>query len=283
MDRTLPAFERRCIRAGPLRSALLLGRIALLFTSRRALPARRLAALGARAASSTGWAACGQTLPAFERRCIRAGPLRSALLLGRIALLFTSRRALPARRLAALGARAASSAGWAACGQTLPAFERRCIRAGPLRSALLLGRIALLFTSRRALPARRLAALGARAASSTGWAACGQTLPAFERRCIRAGPLRSALLLGRIALLFTSRRALPARRLAALGARAASSAGWAACGQTLPAFERRCIRAGPLRSALLLGRIALLFTSRRALPARRLAALGARAASSAGC
>ena len=36
-----------------------------------------------------------------------------------------------------------------------------------LRSALLLGRIAVLFPSRRALPARRLAALGARAALST--------------------------------------------------------------------------------------------------------------------
>ena len=36
-----------------LRSALLLGRIALLFTSRRALPARRLAALGARGTLST--------------------------------------------------------------------------------------------------------------------------------------------------------------------------------------------------------------------------------------
>ena len=36
--------------------------------------------------------------------------------------------------------------------------------------------------------------------------------PAFERRCIRVGPLRSALLLGRIAVLFTSRRALPARQ-----------------------------------------------------------------------
>ena len=44
---------------------------------------------------------------------------------------------------------------------------------------------------------------------------------AFERRCTRAGPLRSALLLGRMALPFTSRRALPARRLTALGARAA--------------------------------------------------------------
>ncbi len=36
-----------------------------------------------------------------------------------------------------------------------------------LRSSLLLGRIDLLFTSRRALPARRLAALGARADLST--------------------------------------------------------------------------------------------------------------------
>ncbi|MDE2983965.1 MAG: type II toxin-antitoxin system HicA family toxin, partial [Gemmatimonadota bacterium] len=33
-------------------------------------------------------------------------------------------------------------------------------------------------------------------------AAREQNPPAFERRCIRAGPLRSALLLGRIALLF---------------------------------------------------------------------------------
>ena len=48
-----------------------------------------------------------------------------------------------------------------------PAFERRCIRAGPLRSALLLGRIAVLFPSRPALPARRLTGLGARADSFT--------------------------------------------------------------------------------------------------------------------
>ncbi len=78
VDKIPPAFERRCIRAGrfalpihdvkktlhyvnhsihsvtpTLRSALLLGRIALLFTFRRALPARRLAALGARSALST--------------------------------------------------------------------------------------------------------------------------------------------------------------------------------------------------------------------------------------
>ena len=79
------------------------------------------------------------------------------------------------------------------------------------RSALLLGRIALLFTFRRALPARRLTALGARAALSTDFGQpADKNLPAFERRCIRAGPLRSALLLGRIALLFTFRRALPA-------------------------------------------------------------------------
>ena len=53
VDKIPPAFERRCIQAGSLRSALLLGRIAVLFPSRRALPARRLAALGARAALST--------------------------------------------------------------------------------------------------------------------------------------------------------------------------------------------------------------------------------------
>ena len=53
-DKIPAAFERRCTRAGPLRSALLLGRIALLFPLRRALPARRLTALGARAALSTG-------------------------------------------------------------------------------------------------------------------------------------------------------------------------------------------------------------------------------------
>ena len=52
-NRIPPAFERRCIRAGPLRSALLLGRMALPFASRRALPARRPAALGARGALST--------------------------------------------------------------------------------------------------------------------------------------------------------------------------------------------------------------------------------------
>ena len=51
--RSPPAFERRCIRAGPLRSALLLGRVAPLRAPRRALPARRLPALGARAAPST--------------------------------------------------------------------------------------------------------------------------------------------------------------------------------------------------------------------------------------
>ena len=78
VDKIPPAFDRRCIRAGRfaspvhavkhtshyvmstihfatprLRSALLLGRIALLFPLRRALPARHLAALGARAALST--------------------------------------------------------------------------------------------------------------------------------------------------------------------------------------------------------------------------------------
>ena len=53
VHRTPPAFERRCIHAGPLRSALLLARIALLFPLRRALPARRLAALVARAALPT--------------------------------------------------------------------------------------------------------------------------------------------------------------------------------------------------------------------------------------
>ena len=51
-----------------------------------------------------------------------------------------------------------------------------------LRSALLLGRIALPFTSRRALPARRLTALGARTALSTD---C--------RVCLR-GPLRQPCL-----------------------------------------------------------------------------------------
>ena len=75
MDKISPAFERRCIRAGRsaspvyavkytlhnvmltihfvtarLRSALLLGRIALLLVLSCALPARRLAGLGARVA-----------------------------------------------------------------------------------------------------------------------------------------------------------------------------------------------------------------------------------------
>ena len=49
VDKPPLAFEARCIRAGPLRSALLLARIALLFALRSALPARRSAPLGARA------------------------------------------------------------------------------------------------------------------------------------------------------------------------------------------------------------------------------------------
>ena len=51
-----------------------------------------------------------------------------------------------------------------------------------------------------------------------GMAARGRNPTAFDRRCIRAGRWRSALLLGRIALLFPLRHALPARRLAGLGA-----------------------------------------------------------------
>ena len=53
VDKIPSAFERRCIRAGSLSSALLFGRIALLFPLQSALPARRLAALGARADLST--------------------------------------------------------------------------------------------------------------------------------------------------------------------------------------------------------------------------------------
>ncbi|MCY3943160.1 MAG: hypothetical protein OXG18_05280 [Gemmatimonadetes bacterium] len=53
MEETLTAFEGRCIRAGPLRSALLLARIALLFALRSALPAGRFAGLGARPGLST--------------------------------------------------------------------------------------------------------------------------------------------------------------------------------------------------------------------------------------
>ena len=53
VDELPPAFALRCIRAGSLRSALLFGPIALLFGLQSAWPARRLAALGARADSST--------------------------------------------------------------------------------------------------------------------------------------------------------------------------------------------------------------------------------------
>ena len=92
MDKIPTAFERRCIRAGRfaspvhavkytlhyvmctiqcatprLRSALLLGRIALLFTSRRALPARRLAALGARGALSTDCYAIHAVVAAVQK------------------------------------------------------------------------------------------------------------------------------------------------------------------------------------------------------------------------
>ena len=59
-----------------------------------------------------------------------------------------------------------------------------------LRSALLLSPIALLLAPRRALPARRLAALGARGALSTDcWQPVDRIPPAFERRCPR-WPLR---------------------------------------------------------------------------------------------
>ena len=155
---------------------------------------------------------------------------------------------LPARRLTALGARGALSTD---CQQPVdgipPAFERRCIQAGPLRSALLLSPIALLSAPRRALPARRLTALDARGALSTD---CQQPVDGIPRhssgdasRLDRSAPpfhnvkttlyyvmcsthlmtprLRSALLLSPIALLSAPRRALPARRLAALGARGA--------------------------------------------------------------
>ena len=56
--------------------------------------------------------------------------------------------------------------------------------------------------------------------SGGGWQPVDKIPPAFERRCIRAGSLRSSLLLGRTAVLFPLQSALPARRLAALGARA---------------------------------------------------------------
>ena len=53
VDKAHAAFEARCIRAGPLRSALLLGRAAPLRALRPALPARRFVPLGARPGSST--------------------------------------------------------------------------------------------------------------------------------------------------------------------------------------------------------------------------------------
>ena len=110
---SLAAFEGRCIPAGPLRSALLLGPIALrLLALRPALPAERFAALGARASLPTDCRSPWTELPRQERRSIPAEPLRSALLLGPVALLPT----LAARRC------------------TLAAFEGRCGPAGPCRS-----------------------------------------------------------------------------------------------------------------------------------------------------
>ncbi len=194
--------------------------------------------------------------------------------------------ALPARRPAALGARADSSTDLEQSADELPpAFERRGIRAGPLRSALPFVPVALLPSLQGALPARRPAALGARADSSTDLEQSADELPpAFERRGIRARPLRSALPFVPVALLPSLQGALPARRHAALGARADSSTDLEQSADELPpAFERRGIRARPLRSALPFVPVALLPSLQGALPARRHAALGARADSSTDC
>ncbi len=80
----------------------------------------------------------------------------------------------------------ATQSGKGAREETPTAFDRRCIRPGSLRSSLLLGRIALLFPFRRALPARRLAGLGARAGLSTGPRARGSSTP--RRRCPASWP-----------------------------------------------------------------------------------------------
>ena len=80
VDKIPPAFERRCIQAGSLRSALLLGRIAVLFSSRRALPARRLAALGARADLSTGsWAPPSKLVVLGPYRYVRNPMIRGVI------------------------------------------------------------------------------------------------------------------------------------------------------------------------------------------------------------
>ncbi len=167
-----------------LRSALLLGPVALLPTH----AARRC------------------TLAAFEGRCIHAGSLRSALLLGPVALLPTH----AARRC------------------TLAAFEGRCIHAGSLRFC-----VASWANGSAMRPAKRLASPALRPSPCSPGRNRGplrralpvgrpanRTPTAFARRSIPAGPLRSALLLGPIALrLLALRRALPAGRFAGLGAR----------------------------------------------------------------
>ena len=68
VDRPPTAFEQRCISAGPRCSALLLARIALLFALRRALPAERFAALGARARLPTDCGSPWTGLPRQEQR-----------------------------------------------------------------------------------------------------------------------------------------------------------------------------------------------------------------------
>ena len=111
VDKTPAAFERRCIRVGPLRrpahtvmsalhivilslhltssrlrSSLPFGRIALLFASQGALPTRRLAALGAHGGLSTDCQLTRFKLPLAVRRAGNSGgkknPANSITFLG---------------------------------------------------------------------------------------------------------------------------------------------------------------------------------------------------------
>ena len=191
-----------------LRSALLLRPIAL-----------RLLALAARRS----------TLAAFEGRCICAGSLRFC-----VAYWANGSAMRPAKRLASPALRPSRCSPGRIHGplrralpvrrsanRTPTAFARRSIPAGPLRSALLLGPIALWLL---ALAARR------------------STLAAFEGRCICAGSLRFC-----VASWANGSAMRPAKRLAS------------------PALRPSRCSPGRIHGPL-----------RRALPAGRFAGLGAR-------
>lgn len=118
------------------------------------IPARHLAALGAHAGLSTELATRGQTPAALVRRCFRTGPFRPPGHTVMCGLQNVTFSLLPASSLLGPTDRMVM--------YVLQNVMFDLLFASPgLRPALLLGRIAMPMPSRRALPARCLAALWA--------------------------------------------------------------------------------------------------------------------------